>query len=289
MAMIRTKKQDNPFVQLDKHFIEDNSLTFKAKGILSYILSKPDGWQVRIKDLVNHTADGKGAVSSGLEELMLKGYVFKFQERGEGGQFGDWVYEVYERPEYNPKRLEGENIIKLRQIQREKKKEEKKSTETQKLDYGDSPKTNFPESEKPESEKPESENQSYSNNDSSNNDFNNINSNNNHHHEGFTKKQSALINEFLQANNLKIDDDSIISLVNKLKEYKPNSLEYIAKVYETIINDNGKASVQTKTNEIVPDWFKEQKKASKAKEQKNAPDLNDQEREELEKLLQEYK
>ncbi|AIF45718.1 hypothetical protein [Virgibacillus sp. SK37] len=292
MAMIRTKKQDNPFVQLDKHFINDQALTFKAKGILTYILSKPDGWQIRLKDLVNHTADGKAAVASGLDELMEHGYIFKYQERQENGTFGDWVYEVYERPEYNPKKLEGENIIKMKKQKRENKKN--KSTENRKSEYGQPPKTDFPISENPESENPESENQTYSNNEFTNNEFSNNDSINNHHHEGFSKKQSDLINEFASKHNLKIDDDVLIKLVSKLKNYKPNSLEYIEKVYETITT-NVREFKSYKENtysdngeELFKEWERKNKEL-KEEQKKKSPDQLDQEKAEIEKLLNQYK
>lgn len=289
MAMIRTKKQENPFVQLDKHFIEDESLTFKAKGILSYILSKPDGWQVRMKDLINHTADGKAAVSSGLEELMLKGYIYKFQERSNDGTFGDWVYEVYERPEFNPKKLQGENIIKMRRKQREERKKNKeKKTENRKTGYGDSPKTDFPISENPASENPKSENQSYSNNESSNNDFNNNESSNNHHHEAFNKRQNELFNRFVIENKIKIDDDTYTKLLNKLIEYKPNSIKYIAKVYESIINNDDSYTINHKVNdhghELFKQWEEDRKKAEE-EQNKKTPEELDRERKELERLL----
>ncbi len=40
--IIRVKKCQNNFVMMDKTFLEDTRLSFKAKGILAYLLSKPD-------------------------------------------------------------------------------------------------------------------------------------------------------------------------------------------------------------------------------------------------------
>ena len=44
--VIRVRKRPNNFVMLDKTFLEDDRLSFKAKGILAYLLSKPDNWKV---------------------------------------------------------------------------------------------------------------------------------------------------------------------------------------------------------------------------------------------------
>ena len=39
--VIRVRKRPNNFVMIDKTFLEDDRLSFKAKGILAYLLSKP--------------------------------------------------------------------------------------------------------------------------------------------------------------------------------------------------------------------------------------------------------
>jgi DnaD/phage-associated family protein len=142
MSFIRTMKRENPFVQLDKNFIGNNTMSLKATGLLTYILSKPDGWQIRMKDVQNRFTDGETSVRSAMNELMKVGYINRYRERGEDGKFGDWVYEVYERPEFNPKR---ENQVQV-----------------------DEPKRDFP-----EQGNPEQENHVFSNNEFSNNEFSN--------------------------------------------------------------------------------------------------------------------
>jgi len=62
---------------MDKGFLENSDLSWKAKGILAYLLSKPDNWKVVIKDLVNNAKDGKSAVYSGLTELKTHGHYEK--------------------------------------------------------------------------------------------------------------------------------------------------------------------------------------------------------------------
>lgn len=73
--IIRVKKKDDPYVRIDKYFINDPALSLKAKGIMTYLLSKPDGWHVRISDLANQNKDGEKAVRSGIHELIAARYM----------------------------------------------------------------------------------------------------------------------------------------------------------------------------------------------------------------------
>lgn len=73
--IVKIEKRDNPYVQMDVRFLNDDRLTAKAKGILAYLLSKPANWEVRIKDLENKFSDGACALRSGIKELESFGYI----------------------------------------------------------------------------------------------------------------------------------------------------------------------------------------------------------------------
>jgi hypothetical protein len=92
-------KADNPYAQIDKAMLEASNLSFKAKGILSYLLSRPDGWETNIPDLINHSTDKETAIRTGIRELREAGYLKQNQVR-EGGKIIKWVYEVYENPAF---------------------------------------------------------------------------------------------------------------------------------------------------------------------------------------------
>lgn len=74
MSIIRIQKRDNPFVQIDKRPLEESRLSWRAKGILAYLLSKPDGWEVRSEDVLNHGTEGRDAVRAAFQELKAFGY-----------------------------------------------------------------------------------------------------------------------------------------------------------------------------------------------------------------------
>lgn len=98
MSIVRVRKRENPFVQIDRRVFEDHSLSWKAKGILGYLLSKPDNWKIYIADLAKKAKDGRDSVRTGLKELEERGYVQKVRMRTENGKFAGWEYQVFETP-----------------------------------------------------------------------------------------------------------------------------------------------------------------------------------------------
>ena len=99
MSTYRIRKdKNNPYVMMNKEFLSNENLSFKAKGILSYLLSKPDDWKIYEDDLVNQSKDGKTAVRSGLQELMKQGYIIRTQKRTKDGKFDGYDYDVFEHP-----------------------------------------------------------------------------------------------------------------------------------------------------------------------------------------------
>ena len=83
--IIRVKKGEDPYVRIDKVPINDTRLSWKARGLLLYLLSKPDDWKVRIEHLITQAPDGERAVRSGIKELIEAGYMVKIVKRGADG------------------------------------------------------------------------------------------------------------------------------------------------------------------------------------------------------------
>lgn len=105
------KNKDNPYVMMNKAGLNDPRLSFKAKGILAYLLSKPDDWQVRVKDLANHSADGSTAVRSGLKELIQCGYAeFRRTRDDQTKAYISSEYIVYEVPRSAEPHAENLNV-----------------------------------------------------------------------------------------------------------------------------------------------------------------------------------
>lgn len=99
-TIIRVQKgRSNPYVIIDKRIFSDGRLSWKAKGILGYLLSKPDNWKVMIVDLIKQSKDGRIAVYSGLKELEDYGYLKREPIRDEKKRIMYWEYTVYEQPQ----------------------------------------------------------------------------------------------------------------------------------------------------------------------------------------------
>ena len=97
------KNADNPYVMVDKRIIQNKQLSWKAKGILIYLLSRPDNWTAQMQDIINQSTDGESATRAGVQELIDAGYLVRRVEHNkETGQFIKWM-EVYESPQEKPK------------------------------------------------------------------------------------------------------------------------------------------------------------------------------------------
>jgi hypothetical protein len=94
----RPKDHEHPYAQISNAMLEDPELSFKAKGILSYLLSRCDEWDVYQSQLAELGPDGGSAVRSGIEELMEAGYLNRKKRRNDDGTFEEWEYIVRETP-----------------------------------------------------------------------------------------------------------------------------------------------------------------------------------------------
>lgn len=132
MAIIRVKKdKDNPYVMINKTPLNDDCLSWKAKGLLSYLLSLPDDWAINIEDLKKRSKDGKDGTTAGIKELMKAGYITRDRKRIEG-KFKGYDYTVHEispkpeKPSTAKPITENPSILNndLTNIKREEKKDE---------------------------------------------------------------------------------------------------------------------------------------------------------------------
>lgn len=103
MSIIRAPRPESNFYLLDKKIIEDGRLSWAARGMLIYLLGKPDHWKVSITNLRNETADsskptGRDGVYAILEELVKVGYIVRQQDRHADGRMGENHYVVSEIP-----------------------------------------------------------------------------------------------------------------------------------------------------------------------------------------------
>lgn len=97
MSKVTVKKNKN-FTIISNIIFKDTRLSFKAKGLLTTMLSCPDDWNYTIEGLTKLSKDGKASIRSALSELEEHGYLERKQLRDEKGTFTDTEYIVYEQP-----------------------------------------------------------------------------------------------------------------------------------------------------------------------------------------------
>jgi hypothetical protein len=102
-VIVRAPRPEGQFYILDKRISEDKRLSWAARGLLVFLLGKPDNWQVSPAALVNEVAKtakptGRDGTYGLLAELMDAGYIERKQSRNEDGTHGALHYVVSESP-----------------------------------------------------------------------------------------------------------------------------------------------------------------------------------------------
>ena len=97
MAIVRTKREHNYTIVSNKVY-DKNQLSWQAMGLLGYLLTKPDNWQVVVSELVNATKNtkkptGREGVYNIINELKEKGFISVVKNSD-----GSTDYTVYDEP-----------------------------------------------------------------------------------------------------------------------------------------------------------------------------------------------
>lgn len=106
MAKVTVVKEKN-YTTIDNGIFKDTRISFKAKGLLTTMLSLPPTWNYTIEGLATLSKDGRDSIKTALKELEKFGYLERKQVRNDNGSFCDLEYFVYEKPQ--PKEPLAEN------------------------------------------------------------------------------------------------------------------------------------------------------------------------------------
>lgn len=90
---------DAEYVELGKGYesisrdaLQDRRLSYKARGIMSYLKSKPPKWRTNTQAIADDSdKDGYEAVNSGIRELEDLGYFARLKRQGAGGRW-EWLW-----------------------------------------------------------------------------------------------------------------------------------------------------------------------------------------------------
>lgn len=95
--MIIRKSKRRKFTSLSNQLLQNHSLSFATRGLLAYLLSKPDDWECRITDIEREGNIGTTARRTMMIEAEKAGYLTFERTRNERGQFFS-AYTVFEEP-----------------------------------------------------------------------------------------------------------------------------------------------------------------------------------------------
>ena len=98
MAVFRINKTRD-YTVMSNHHLRNTSLSLKAKGLLSLMLSLPDNWDYTTKGLASICKDGIDSICSAVKELEQHGYIVRERVRNDKGQLTTIEYTILEQPE----------------------------------------------------------------------------------------------------------------------------------------------------------------------------------------------
>jgi hypothetical protein len=104
MPIVRGPRPDRDFTTIRNSVINDERLSFEARGIHEYLISKPDTWNLSVQDLINQTKrssrpSGKAKIYAALKELEEAGYLCRQRLAAGGVEYT--IYDVPRSPENN--------------------------------------------------------------------------------------------------------------------------------------------------------------------------------------------
>ena len=101
MSVFRVEKNKG-YTVMSNHHLRNHTLSLKAKGLLSQMLSLPDDWDYTLQGLAQINKESIDAIREAVRELERAGYIKRNRERDERGCLRGTVYTIYEQPHTEP-------------------------------------------------------------------------------------------------------------------------------------------------------------------------------------------
>lgn len=96
--MTETEQSTTGFLVLSDRVAQDTRLSFRARGVLISILSRPDNWSISADKLASEGNERRDAILTAFKELRKAGYMKVTKTRGDKGRIITRVY-VFDSPE----------------------------------------------------------------------------------------------------------------------------------------------------------------------------------------------
>lgn len=98
MSVFKIEKNKDYTIMSNYH-LRDRELSYKAKGLLSFMLSLPEDWDYSLNGLCAISKESKDGIRSILKELQEHHYIEIEKVRGDKGYF-EYNYLIYEIPHF---------------------------------------------------------------------------------------------------------------------------------------------------------------------------------------------
>lgn len=92
------RKITKEFVRIQNDILTNDKLSWKAKGLLCFMLSRKDDWEFHKVQVQKYSTDGRDGTISAFNELIKAGYVKQLRKRDDKGKFKSFDYLVYDNP-----------------------------------------------------------------------------------------------------------------------------------------------------------------------------------------------
>ncbi len=97
MTIRRGQRASDNFAQIANAALQDESLSYRARGVLASMLSRPPGWTTSAERIAAAGLEGRDAIKAALRELEAAGYLVRSRSRDDKGQWHH-IQDVYDIP-----------------------------------------------------------------------------------------------------------------------------------------------------------------------------------------------
>jgi hypothetical protein len=85
--IVRTPRLERDFTVLPNRALRDPYLSYRARGVLAYVLSMPDNWRTSADTLARQGLEGRDAIRASINELIRAGYARRVKAQDERGRY----------------------------------------------------------------------------------------------------------------------------------------------------------------------------------------------------------
>jgi hypothetical protein len=91
VSILRVKRTKG-YTTIPNSTLCDARMSFRARGVLAFLLAKPDDWETRTTDLPAQGKEGRDAIRTAMKELRDLGYMSQEREQYRDEETGKWLW-----------------------------------------------------------------------------------------------------------------------------------------------------------------------------------------------------